>query len=749
MKKIFVILASASLALAGCQEQLKIYEGTALGLPKDSYEVSTLAGSIHVDVISNSEYRISSDASWTTSPAEGSGREGFDIDYESNEGVARIATFILSIGQTHCDTLVLRQRGKLIPHLESSRTGITLEGSGRETVELSTNLLDSEIDPQVIFPEDVQEEWISSAAIEKGKLVFDYSANTLASVRSARIDLNYVDESGYVVSLPVYLVQKGNDGSMGSECTFEQLRSLATEEGFLIEDDLILEGISVGNAASGNMGDNTQLAIVGIDYSVSRRTVYFESLDGTYGVRMLCRTAQDNIFGQFESARILLKGMKLYKHVSTFGDNDPEYYWMDGFTSFNVLSREPSEAPVKERTIATLTDADIFTYVTLKDCQFPFRKGSLTPIDERLTSAAAVNKVAKFAISLFDKEGSSIYLYTNTTCPYRRDGHRLPYGSGDMKGVVVHELYTRFAYQDNDSQDTDTYGNIGRYQLRHTSISDFCMKPEMEEGSFSHIIAEWRYILAANQEKYYATDGDKTAFFKHSSSNTSAFYDDFSYLGPVGSKDEGFFGKNIGNHNGLGVTLEDGSDWMGPEYAGPNSENAYKVNNTSSSPGCGISPSTIGASWATNINYDTAKGLEPAGFVLNFSTRDIPSSRLSLHLSMMSLNVKGKFSTGPRHFHLYCSTDNSSWTEFGRFTLPDYACPDNPVTQLWQTPGYMQMNFTLPDGLCGKDKVYVRIFPDKDRKVGTYTEYLTDYPGSTDLNIPRTIYNYIGLRYND
>lgn len=747
MRKIITILSfAAAVLLTGCTEPLKIYEGTALGLPQKSYEISTLEGSVHIDVISNSEYNISTDASWVSFPARGQGREGFDIDYQANEGVARIATFILSVGQSHRDTLFLRQRGKLIPSLEADKTSITVDGAGTATVVLTTNLQDGEITPRIVFPSDTTAKWIASATVRESKLLVEYQANPSPAVRTARIDLNYVDEYGYEASLPIYILQKGSGGSEGTVCTMAQLRALATEEGVTIEDDLILEGISVGNTASGNMGDNTQLAIVGIDYSVCQRTIYFEAKDGVGGVRILCKTPEDNVFEQFDAARIFLKGMTLYKHVSAFGDNDPEYYYMEGFTASNILSREASAAPVKEKTIAGLTDDDIFTYVTLKDCQLPFRKGSLTPIDERLTNATCVNKVAKFAINLYDKEGSDIYLYTNTTCLYRRDGHRLPYGSGDMKGVVVHELFTRFAYQDNDSGDEDTYGNIGRYQLRHTCPEDFGMKQDMDEGSFSGIIAEWRYVLATNQEKYYATDGDKTAFFKHSSNKETVFYDDFSYLGPIGDRDEGFFGKNIGNINGLGVILEDGVDWMGPQYTGMNSENAYKVNNTGGSPGCGISPSTIGASWATNTNYDNSGN--PAGYVLNFSTKGINSSHLTLHLAMMSLNVLNKKSTGPRHFHLYSSTDNSSWTEFASFTLADFTNKDNPVTQLWQTPGYVQMTFTLPQDLCDKEKVYVRIFPDSDKMVGTHTEYLVPYPG-TEKNIPRTVFNYIGLRYND
>ena len=78
--------------------------------------------------------------------------------------------------------------------------------------------------------------------------------------------------------------------------------------------------------------------------------------------------------------------------------------------------------------------------------------------------------ISKYPRLVRDAEGSSIYTYTNTTCPYRRDGVRLPYGSGTLSGVIVHELFPNYVYGDND--DEELSGNIGRYQIRHQSYSD-------------------------------------------------------------------------------------------------------------------------------------------------------------------------------------------------------------------------------------------------------------------------------------
>ena len=92
--------------------------------------------------------------------------------------------------------------------------------------------------------------------------------------------------------------------------------------------------------------------------------------------------------------------------------------------------------------------------------------------------------ISKYPRLVRDAEGSSIYTNTNTTCPYRRDGGRLPYGSGTLSGVIVQELFPNYVYGDND--DEELSGNIGRYLIRHQSYSDIAFD---KEYSFSHILA--------------------------------------------------------------------------------------------------------------------------------------------------------------------------------------------------------------------------------------------------------------------
>ena len=60
MRKLIIFFAAALMTVA-CSDpnQKLVYEGIALGLPLSDYVVETAAGTLKVDVISNTEYSIS------------------------------------------------------------------------------------------------------------------------------------------------------------------------------------------------------------------------------------------------------------------------------------------------------------------------------------------------------------------------------------------------------------------------------------------------------------------------------------------------------------------------------------------------------------------------------------------------------------------------------------------------------------------------------------------------------------------
>ena len=681
-------------------------------------------------------------------------KRGFVMRYGANNALARSAKVIVGIGETsHFDTLSVRQRGSVEPRLDVTSVIISLPGSsaGHYTCSLDTNIPDSDI--AVDFSSDGEREWIGGVSVTGSVLGFDYAANPGSGPRHANIDLRYEDAFGNVLHIPFKVNQKSASDSDGTEYSFGSLCALAGVEGTLIEEDIVIEGIVVSDKENGNCGENTQQGLTSIDYNVCRQTVYLESTDGSRGLMLVTRTPEDNVFLQGDRVRFSLRGATLYRSKVIDSQTDPVYYYLTGIkgnmaVACTHLGREG--IPVKEKYMGSLTDDDIFTFVSLRECEFPVRKGPLTPIAEQFTSVGGSDKVSKFGILLHDIFGSSMYLYTNTTCPYRRTGEALPYGSGTMKGVVVHELYPRFEYMDNASADPDDWGNIGRYQLRHTCREDFGMAKTMEEGSFSAIIAEWRYILDKNLERYYATDGDRSAYFEYSFIYPDSYTDgragklpinkntDYSYLGPLDKVAA----------SGVGVVLDDGQDWMSPFWHGYNSEFASAIN----AKGNGEVPTDAGSAWSTNI---TARNGAPQYTTLVFSTSGLSSSKMSMQISSMNnfysstQNIGGIpfYLEGPRRWWVEYSLDGSNWVKVSQYSLPEF-CQTSPVTQLWQTPGFKSVNIPLPTLLLGRDKVWIRIIPDAGLKTGSKTAYIDEsivYPASGSFP---TAWNYIGIRYN-
>lgn len=759
MRRYLVTAACCTALCCSCSyESPEVYERSALGVTEDYVEIPVEGGDGTFNVLSNGSYSISpadGEYDWLSFPPGASGDEGFSVTAAANQGVPRTAALALSLGSSR-DTVYVYQDGAVESRLSLNDYGFVLgSDAGAFQTEIETNIPASDISVKA----GSGLSWISGLevadAVSGTALRFSYEANNTPSIRKGVISISYRHGRDGEVSELCYLTQSGSETQM-RDASFAEVRSLAVESGQHVSDDIVIEGIVVSNRASGNMGDNEQTSTFTIDYSISERTVYLESADGAMGFMLLTETEDDNNFSQFDHVKIDLNGAVIAKSVVS-ETRDPVYYTISGVRSDMVVSRvEGSSAPVKRKRIGNLDDDDIFTYVTLADVELPVRKGPLTPVEEYFTNAGGNNRLTKYGTLLRCVDGESIYVYTNTTCVYRRDGSRLPYGSGDMSGVIVHERLPRYRYE--DAADSDEYGYIGRYQIRHTSKSDFGMADSMEESSFSALLAEWRYVTEKNLVTYPATGGSDTdAWFTQtyeypeSSSlhgrscvNLTA---DYSYLGPVGTNASYFFGRNIGNVNGLGVILEDGTDWMGPSYKGVNSSAASSIN-SSGNAGKGIVPAEAGSAWYAWYNRDRSDG-SMKSWLIKFSTKGITSDVFSLQVSMVNKSNSGNY--GPRYWNLeYSFTDitgngnETEWTLIDTFTVPDFAA-SSPFTQFWMLPGFMPMNFRLPSDIGDKDAVYLRLRPE-DGKIGTTSAYLTDR--ATNSTMPWSAMNYIAVRYN-
>ena len=196
--------------------------------------------------------------------------------------------------------------------------------------------------------------------------------------------------------------------------------------------------------------------------------------------------------------RIRLGGTTLLRESS------PTRYTLSGLTADKVqVLQSGAEIPLKERNISQLTDADIYTWVSLPQVEILCKDGSYTnvsegytPQDENNPLGATAPRVDVAPLMLTDPSGNSIFMLTNCACPWRRSKdpaddmqffNLLPQGSGTLSGVIV-----------ADDVAPVRWGDLGRYQIRPMSEADIVLGQETTR--FSKIICEWTWN----------TDGERT-----------------------------------------------------------------------------------------------------------------------------------------------------------------------------------------------------------------------------------------------
>ena len=637
----------------------------------------------------------------------------FRIECDQNDDYARMVKLLVQTS-SRTDTVYVKQLGKREPSIKLASGSLVLNGStaGNGEVAYTSNISDYQ-DIKYHISYSGEEGWIDAVSIDGDKVKLDYKANPSSdNLRTASVKVYYTDGFGTEYGQTLYVIQKtGNDG-IGKTMSFADVRAMGKDgQTVEINDYLIVEGYVVSNRASGNVGENEKLSLTASDNTSYKKKFYLESLDGNYGFLVQTATEEDNVFTFADKVTLLLKGTSLTK------ETDPERYEITGLTSSNIVGRETgfsSNLPEREKFISELTDADIYTYITLKDCEFAVRKGALTPLNDAYTLSSGKGMISKYPRLVRDAEGSSIYTYTNTTCPYRRDGVRLPYGSGTLSGVIVHELFPNYVYGDND--DEELSGNIGRYQIRHQSYSDIAFD---KEKSFSNILAEFRYATGfrtgENGMSYFnATDGQASARFFHTSGDAvTNCPSTFNYIGWTGTNSgvapfKSHIGFDSSIDQPLGYSFADGYVF---DYSGTNSDGKGKVSSTKKNTYNGVSVKLYDG-WMSKIWWKDEDA--PAeSWIVEFSTKDIAAQHLSMQFTSYSA-ITSNVGNAPYNWTVSWSdtfdlNDESVWKKVADYVVPDGVL--NGQEREWQLPAFKQYDFVLPLEMLGKDKVYLRLRP--------------------------------------
>ena len=688
------------------------------------------SGTVNIPVLSNQPYDIAlinPDNGWLTLDTEGrgthfTGDDLFKVHISTNDGFPRMEGIRL---WTHdrADTVYIKQEGFISPELSFSTRSITVLGDGGQaTAQLTTNLELEDLGQQIVYTSSDEGGWISDLDISNGFLILQAAPNAdPEALRNARITLSYRDGWNRTTESTVYITQANAKNEFGHEISFGEVRDMVGP----VNRDVFIEGRVISDIGNGNNGENSMKTMTSIDYTETYRTAYIQSLDGSQGFMIKTATEDDNIFERYSKVRILLKGATVTQEV------DPERYIISNVTSAMVMSSvsgSVSDIPQKRKYYNELTDMDIYTWVTLADCELPVRKGSLTPINEGYARNTGANRETKYPMLVRDKNGDSFYMLTNTTCKYRRDGQMLPYGSGDISGVVVHETHDRFVWMGSQGM-----GDIGRYQIRHLTREDIALEKDFA-NSFSALLTEYRYGKLESRV-FRPTTGDNgylTFTLPDEKSGDAGWgVSDPSYLGPIGNKDnldkEGpTSGIHTGNINGNGV-VENGKQMCTDK--GTNNDGKGNVSSADFS------------AWTNKCQWWNTETDRSEAWLLHFSTQGISTNVLSLQVA-----IQNRVIGGPRYIKVDWSEhgDNNrdDWNPITEFQVPDIV--NWSLTLYWQCAGYKYVNIPLPLELLGKEDVCIR-FSAANQKAGGKED---DEFDNQIISTGEIAFSYIGVRYN-
>lgn len=717
--KHIVPLVLMLIAFQACKKDVvELVPFSELGAQTNEFIVPNTAGEVKVKVLSNSEFTVDISPEDTWLKTDGKSFRGdttITFRFEANDSFNRMAVVPLHSEQYgRYDTVYIKQRGVMEAKMQFPVLNTSVLGDGGTVnVDLNANVPFEDIDIQVIYPDASVEPWVNedfNYHAQDSLLTFSVQPNPdPVNLRSVQVKLTYVDGWGAQISSTLYLVQANANNEFGTLVDFPQVRAWTGER---ITSDIYIEGHIISDAKNPNASEYLQTTPTAINYTENDKVTYIQSFDGRYGFKIVTSTTNDNIFKRYSKVKILLKGTTVNK------ESNPDFYTITGVTSMMVLSQEEgraSDLAVKSKYISELTDDDIFTFVTLKDVEFPIRKGSFTPINEGYSILFSAHRIAKYPLLMRDIQGNTIFLMTNTNVPYRRDGAMLPYGSGTVAGVIVHEKFTRFEYEDAPTE--DKYGNIGRYQIRHLAKEDIKINSDFNQG-FSGLLTEFQYPVIENGVAK-ATYGSGTIKSSVANLNLTRSFD-YSYLGPVGAT-------NLGNTNQYGNGVLVGVTKQNQE-ANTNSDGKGQV---------------VNAAIAANTMWWNEAKQRGEAFILEFSTLGVNTSQLSLQFTMS--NLTGATGKGaPRYWRVEWSEHGNmdqAWNTIGTFTVTDMPLWAN--TTIHQLAAYKNYNFKLPLAMLGKSTVYIRLIVDKNLASDG-----NSYASEPMTAASNTGIGYLAVRYN-
>lgn len=416
--------------------------------------------------INQSLIKAESSVEWIGSLELKDGQLSFTVA-ENTTGEARKGT--LTVSYTDIDESVYRAVAEITQgaepgHLALNETEMAIEAfAGTKTAPWDCVLgtFMPELTSSVTY-EGSQKDWISNVTTTTEALSFDVTDNETKEARTAVIKVELASK-GIAVELKV------TQGIKTRQYSFEELRAVLPSAGEQAFEGDFFEGVIVADAGQKNMETNPMTSATSYDDNESAITNYVQSLDGKYGMRLKFATAADNTLKKGDKVKISLAGATLVR------EDNPVRYTLKGVSANTVTVEENVRLTARQKTIAELTDEDIYTWVTLPDVEVSFCYGSWVNVRKEWIDAKRINFDNRI---LRDVNGNEIRMIVNTDTEWYLTDAGVPKGSGPVSGVIV-----------NTTSEYYGSGILGKYQIRPMKLSDI----EIKDNGFSEILVAWDY----------------------------------------------------------------------------------------------------------------------------------------------------------------------------------------------------------------------------------------------------------------
>lgn len=653
-RKLLNIFLSASLLMVvSCQE--KTVPGS-ITLESDEILVSDNGAPVEVRFTSTSEWRLeyNLENGWLSTDLMG-GRPStgkFSVRASANKGESlrflKLRLFTLDGKDSKEITVVqLSSYPSIVPE---SYSLVLPAADAIFKLALTANVEDDAISARC------DADWISNIRIEERVLLFDVSENSGTSARSCVLVLESRDGYGRVGEAVIKVSQAAP--SKYNSASIVDIATAGAYPAGKVTDNVCVEGYVVVNGTSKNYETNRYILV-----DDSGNSIVLESKD-MIAMSQNCK------------ARVAL----MDTYVTSYKEGEYSYKVFTDMTITHLLKTEDSEYHAPVTTIGALSDANLFSVVTLSDVEVALPAGAYTNF-KTCWPGNETQKAYDFFVKSFpfyyryypipvrDRNGDSMYMLTALKAPWAHT--TLPAGSGSITGVVVRVKLPCFDIKEDVRC------------IIPLSESDIAL--DQNSNDVSVLIAEWdcnakltnpaNAVSAIVDMDKYNPDGGllkgnaatvlnksgNTKFARVYSDNVLGYQDSFRGDVNLSDADDGWYG-----------TVSSG-------YYGRVNGGAFN-----SRP------------WDVNQYF----------YIDGISTKDISGS-LSLQVIMNITNGKTTFV-----IEYADGVGSSSWTkvEGSEFDLYGQLDRSDSGRQTESNfPGYKFFTFALPDALLGKDNVCIRL----------------------------------------